>query len=94
VRNDTKPALQTIRPDVGDGESDFAHVFTVRGGQTVAFQEYTAAKARFVKVEHQAGAVDCAGRGFPVCRRAFSLCIPEVNAVSQNGAQCRRNPFR
>jgi hypothetical protein len=27
-------------------------------------------------------------RGLPVCRHAFSLSIPEVSAVSQNGAQC------
>ena len=27
-------------------------------------------------------------RGLPVCRHPFSLCIPEVSAVSQNGAQC------
>ena len=26
--------------------------------------------------------------GLPVCRHAFSLCIPEVSAVSQNDAQC------
>jgi hypothetical protein len=38
VRNDTKPALQ-IRPDVRDGETDSARVFTVGGGQT-AFHEY------------------------------------------------------